>query len=72
MGLPRELSLDDAGRLRVFVDRTLVEVFIDGRTAITQEVPAIPADATVAIVPAGKDRSLAIERLDLWSLAPIW
>ena len=59
-------------RLRVFVDRTLVEVFIDGRTAITQEVPSIPADAAVAIVPAGNDRSLAIERLDIWSLAPIW
>ena len=59
-------------RLRVFVDRTLVEVFVDGRTAITQEVPAIPADAAVAIVPTGNDRSLAIERLDIWSLAPIW
>jgi beta-fructofuranosidase len=59
-------------RLRVFVDRTLVEVFVDGRTAITQEVPTIPADAAVAIVPAGDDRSLAIERLDIWSLCPIW
>ncbi len=57
-------------RLRVFVDRTLVEVFVDGRTAITQEVPCVAPQGAVTIVAAGPP--LRLDRVDAWALAPIW
>ena len=65
------LRPDEPLRLRVFVDRSVVEVFANGRACVTERVyPARPDSTGVRIAVEGGDATLT--RLDLWQMGDIW
>jgi beta-fructofuranosidase len=57
--------------LHVFLDRTLLEVFLDdGREAVTRVVEAGPGDTGVELFAEGG--AVTVESLDAWRMKPIW
>jgi beta-fructofuranosidase len=57
--------------LHVFLDRTLLEVFLDdGREAVTRVVEADPGDAGVELFAEGG--AVTVESLDVWRMKPVW
>jgi beta-fructofuranosidase len=58
-------------RLRVFVDRSVVEVFVNGRLYLAMRAYPGRADSLgVSLQAQGQDALL--KRLDAWQLRPIW
>jgi beta-fructofuranosidase len=65
--LPGEEEL----QLRVFLDRSVLEVYANGRAALTTRVYPEPYDS-VAVSVAAKSRAAQLHRLDVWNLGSIW
>ena len=58
-------------RLRVFVDRSVVEVFVNGRQCAAVRVyPARPDSVGVSLRAQGQE--VVVSRLDVWKMAPIF
>jgi beta-fructofuranosidase len=58
-------------RLRVFVDRSVIEVFANDRICLTGRAYPTKADATgVALVSSGG--AAALQMLDAWTMSSIW
>jgi beta-fructofuranosidase len=57
-------------RLRVLLDRSVVEVFVNGRECVTRVVEAVDADAQVELFAAGG--SATIPSFKAWPIRSIW
>jgi beta-fructofuranosidase len=58
-------------KLRVFVDRSIVEVFVNGRQCVTARVYPERRDSTgVSLRAAGRDAKL--KSLDAWQMKSIY
>jgi beta-fructofuranosidase len=66
------LTLEDGALfLRVFVDRSVIEVFANDRVCLTGRAYPTRADATgVALVSSGG--TAALQNLDAWTMSSIW
>ncbi|MFW6437699.1 MAG: glycoside hydrolase family 32 protein [Armatimonadota bacterium] len=68
---PLELPPGESLRLRVFVDRSVVEVFANGRACVTERAYPTRPDATGVRVGA-RGAALSLRRLSVWAMADIW
>jgi beta-fructofuranosidase len=70
-GGPFSLAPGESLELRVFVDRSVIEVFANGRTCLTGRVyPARSDSLGVQLFAQGGDARLL--KLDAWSMVSIW
>ncbi len=68
---PLALRTGEPLELRVFVDRSVVEVFANGRAAVTERAyPSRPDSVGVRIAAAGD--GAAMTRLNVWRMRNIW
>ena len=66
-----ELGPDEPLKLRVFVDRSVVEVFANSRECLTKRIyPSRPDSLGVQVFAMGNDASL--RSLDAWQMSSIW
>ena len=66
---PFRLARGEKLRLRVFVDRSILEVFANARQCVTQRIYPTGDDSTgVAVFAEGG--SVEVERLEAWQMAP--
>ncbi len=67
---PLELDADEALQLRIFVDRSIVEVFANGRQCLTQRIyPSRSESRGVSLIAEGE----AVARsVDVWQMRSIW
>ena len=66
---PFELGSGEPLRLRVFLDRSILEVFANGRQCVTQRIyPTRPDSLGVSLFSRGG--SIAVRSLDVWDMAP--
>ena len=57
--------------LHLFLDRSVLEAFIDdGRACVTRVIDPLPAEATIEVF-ADRGRAV-VESLDIWQMRPIW
>ena len=67
---PLVLDQDEALQLRIFIDRSIVEVFANGRQCLTQRVyPSRPDSCGVALFAAG---DTVVGSVDIWQMRSIW
>jgi len=67
------LALNDAGKLKlhVFIDRSVLEVFInDGRTSVTRV--EYPGDKDLGVSVFAENGSVTLKSLDAWNMKSIW
>ncbi|MDP9363348.1 MAG: GH32 C-terminal domain-containing protein, partial [Chloroflexota bacterium] len=70
-GAALPLAPDEPLELRVFLDRSVVEVFANGRVAVSDRIyPSRPDALGVGAFVDGSEARLA--SLDVWGMAPIW
>ena len=68
---PFQLEPGEPLRLRIFVDRSIVEVFANGRQSVTLRTYPSRGDSTgVSIRASGSDATLL--SLDAWRMRSIW
>ena len=67
---PLELRPDEALRLHVFLDRSVLEVYANGRTCVTRVVHPEADDLGVEAFARGGKATL--KSLDSWTLGSIW
>lgn len=68
---PLVLADGEPLKLRVFVDRSVVEVFANGKQCLTKRVyPLRPDSISVGAFSEGGDTSLS--SMDVWGMRPIW
>jgi len=66
---PLQLARGEPLRLRLFLDRSVLEVFANGRQCLTQRIyPSRPDSQGVALFARGK--TATVRRLDAWDMAP--
>ena len=66
---PLELAAGEPLRLRIFLDRSVLEVFANGRQCITQRIYPTRADSTgIALFSRGGDA--LVKSLQAWDMAP--
>ncbi len=66
---PFELKPGEPLRLRVFLDRSVLEVYANGRQCVTQRIyPSRPDSLGVALVSRGG--SVKVKSLDAWDMSP--
>jgi beta-fructofuranosidase len=69
--VPLNPSDDGTFKLHLFLDKSVLEAFIDGgRQAVTRVIAAGEEDLGVEIFAAGGDAKVV--SLDVWQMAPIW
>ncbi len=69
--VPLELDGHDKTlRLRVFVDRSVVEVFANGRECVTRVVYPEPQDLGVEVF--AEDGGVVVKSVEVWEVVPIW
>ena len=66
-----ELAEGEPLRLRVFVDRSIIEIFANGRACLTQRVYPTRLDSKCVSVFA-EGGSATLKTADIWRLEPIW
>ena len=68
---PLELADDESLQLRIFVDRTVVEVFANGRQCLTKRIYPSRADSLglIAFAHGGGARLVSA---DAWEMKPVW
>jgi sucrose-6-phosphate hydrolase SacC (GH32 family) len=67
--VPFELRPGEPLRLRIFLDRSVLEVFANGRQCITQRIyPSRPDSLGVALFARGG--SAKVKSLDAWDMSP--
>ena len=70
LSAPLALRNGEPLSLRVFVDRSIVEVIANERVSITGRIyPTLEDSTAVALAAAGP---LHVERLDVWNMKSIW
>lgn len=68
---PLELEQDELLRLHVFIDRSILEVFANGRLCLTSRIyPTRPDSTGVGLFSTGG--SAMLRSMDVWSMNPIW
>jgi hypothetical protein len=68
-GVPFELKPGEPLRLRVFLDRSVLEVFANGRQCLTQRIYPTCADS-LGIKLISRSGSVKVKSLDAWDLSP--
>ena len=66
---PFELRLGEKLELRVFIDRSIIEIFANRRQCITQSIYPTCEDST-GIELFGKGGSMTVNSLQAWGMAP--
>ena len=66
---PLELRKGEPLKLRIFIDRSIVEVFANRRQCVTQRIYPTRADA-LGVVLFAKGGAAKVTRLDAWDMAP--
>jgi beta-fructofuranosidase len=66
---PFTLAAGEPLELRLFLDRSLLEVYVNGRQCVTQRIYPTRADAT-GIRLLARGGAATVRRLDAWELAP--
>lgn len=66
---PFELQPGEALSLRIFLDRSILEVFANGRQCITQRIYPTRDDSLGVILFTG-DRAVDVKSVDAWDMAP--
>ena len=67
---PLALGADEALRLRIFIDRSIVEVFANGRQCLTQRIyPSRSDSCGVALFAEGDATARSV---DVWQMRSIW
>ena len=67
---PFALAVGETLTLRVFLDRSVLEVFANGRQCITQRIYPSRSDST-GIALFSRGGSANVELLEAWPMAPI-
>ena len=68
---PLELEQDELLRLHVFVDRSILEVFANGRLCMTSRIyPTRPDSTGIGLFATGG--SAMLRSMEVWSMNPIW
>jgi beta-fructofuranosidase len=68
---PLSLKPDEPLRLRIFVDRSVVEVFANRRACVTERAyPSRPDSVGLRI--AAEGRPVSVRRLNVWQMRSIW
>jgi len=66
---PFDLAADELVDLRVFIDRSIVEVFVNDRQCLTQRIYPSRADSLgVALIAEGEP--VSVEQLQVWDMHP--
>ena len=68
---PVFLEDDEPLRLRVFIDRSVVEVFVNGRQCVALRVYPSREDS-VGVSLRAQGRSAALNRLEAWQMRSVW
>ena len=66
-------GLDSQGKLylRIFLDRSVIEVFVNGEVAMAARVyPSRPDSQGIRLFAAGGEAR--VKTLDTWQMSPIW
>jgi beta-fructofuranosidase len=64
------LAGDELLNLRVFLDRSVIEVYANGKTCLTSRVyPSNPAGIKAEIFSCGEG---ALKLLHAWKISPVW
>jgi sucrose-6-phosphate hydrolase SacC (GH32 family) len=66
---PLKLGAGEPLRLRVFLDRSIIEVFANGRQCVTQRIYPSRADA-LGVALFAKGGTATVTSLDAWDMAP--
>jgi beta-fructofuranosidase len=69
--LPLDFSSLDRLCLRIFLDRSIIEVYANELAVITARVYPSREDST-GIALYAESRLVRVERLDLWQMQPVW
>ncbi len=67
---PLELDREEALDLRVFIDRSIVEVFANGRQCLTQRIYPSHRDSSGVALFAEADAT--VRSIDVWQMRSIW
>ena len=68
---PLQLEEDELLRLHVFIDRSILEVFANGRLCLTSRIYPTRSDSTgIGLFAAGGPAML--RSMEVWSMNPIW
>ena len=69
--IPCELMNDSRLKLQIFLDRSLLEVFVnDGETCVTKVLDAPIDDIGIAVL--ANEGAVQLDRLDCWQMNEIW
>jgi beta-fructofuranosidase len=69
--VPLSLADGETLHLHIFVDRSVIEVFANGHTALTTRVyPMRPDSLGLGIF--ARDSTLTVKQVDVWQLGSIW
>lgn len=69
--VPFTLNDDEPLKLHVFLDKSVLELFVNGgRVAVTRLVDAPAEDQGIELV--GQNGSVDVISLDIWTMSPIW
>lgn len=66
---PFQLKKDEKLRLRIFLDRSILEVFANARQCVTQRIYPTRKDST-SVVLFSEDGSVEFESIQAWQMAP--
>ena len=68
---PLQLEEDEFLRLHVFIDRSILEVFANGRLCLTSRIYPTRSDSTgIGLFAAGGPAML--RSMEVWPMSPIW
>ena len=67
---PLELDWEEALDLRIFIDRSIVEVFANGRQCLTQRIYPSRQDSRGVALFAAADAT--VRSIDVWPMRSIW
>ena len=68
---PLELERSEFLRLHVFIDRSILEVFANGRLCMTSRINPTRSDSTgIGLFAAGG--SATLHSMEVWPMKPIW
>jgi len=67
--VPFELKSGEKLELRIFIDRSIIEIFVNGRQCITQRIYPTREDST-GIELFSKGGSMTVKSLQAWDMAP--
>ncbi|MHC4737251.1 MAG: GH32 C-terminal domain-containing protein [Planctomycetota bacterium] len=66
---PFQLKKDEKLRLRIFLDRSILEVFANTRQCVTQRIYPTREDST-SVVLFAEGGSVEVQSVQVWQMAP--